>query len=337
MTTALVVGKFAPLHRGHEWLLDRALEVADQLVVMVWSNPDWDAAPSPVRAEWVRRLQPNALVIVPADPPPDDAGTDIQCAFTQAVLDRRGISIDVVVSGESYGTQLARTLDAAEVRVDRTRLEVSGTLVREDIHRHRAWVSPLVYAHFVELVAVMGAESTGKSTFARALAGRLGTEWVHEYGREHYENKQGDLGLADYVEIARVHREREDQACKMANQWVISDTNAITTMMFSHLYERDSLDELRQMASDCSTRYRHVIVCDDDIPFEQDGWRDSSAWRARMQGLILADLTVRSIPFVVVSGSLEQRLDRALDVLAGRVRPSLHPPAHPGGLGPRPS
>ena len=106
-------------------------------------------------------------------------------------------------------------------------------------------------------------------------------------------------------------------------------------MMFSHLYDRDSLDELRRLASECVDRYAVTLVCDDDIAFEQDGWRDSDGWRARMQGLILADLAAREIPYVVVSGDLEQRLATATAALAGAITPSLHPPVHPGDLGPR--
>ena len=106
-------------------------------------------------------------------------------------------------------------------------------------------------------------------------------------------------------------------------------------MMFSHLYDRDSLDELRCLASECAGRYALTLVCDDDIAFEQDGWRDTDDWRARMQGLILADLAVREIPYVVVSGDLEQRLSTATAALAGAITPSLHPPRHHGNLGPR--
>ena len=81
-------------------------------------------------------------------------------------------------------------------------------------------------------------------------------------------------------------------------------------MFFSHYYDRDSLPELRRLADECRTRYRHHIVCDDDIPFEQDGWRDNAIWRARMQGMVLHDLAVREIPYVIVGGGLRSRVAR---------------------------
>jgi len=248
----------------------------------------------------------------------------------------RNLSVEVVVSGENYGTALAEMIGASEVRVDRSELPVSGTMVRADIHTHRHWLDPHVYAHFVKNLTIMGAESTGKSTLARALGAHLGTTWVHEYGREHYEARGGRLQLTDYVEIARIHREREDEAAYGAFKWVVSDTNAITTMMFSHLYERDSLDELREMANECASRYSSFIVCNDDIPFEQDGWRDSIEWRARMQGIVLCDLATRGIPYLVVSGSIHERVGQVMAHLESGLPLSSHPPRHEGNLGPRP-
>ena len=36
----LVVGKFAPLHLGHEWLIRQAQEQCEQLVLLSWAYPE---------------------------------------------------------------------------------------------------------------------------------------------------------------------------------------------------------------------------------------------------------------------------------------------------------
>jgi NadR type nicotinamide-nucleotide adenylyltransferase len=216
----------------------------------------------------------------------------------------------------------------------RTDDEPSGTRLRTDIHAHRRLLDPLVYAHFVERVVLMGAESTGKSTLCERLAHEYETEHVQEYGREHYAERGGQLDLDDYLTIARVHREREDDAAQRANRYLFVDTNAVTTMFFSHYYNRDSLPELRRLADDCAARYRHVIVCDDDIPFEQDGWRDNEVWRGRMQGMVLHDLAARRIPSHVVSGSLDERVAQVRSILAGEL---VRSPRQIHTLGPRPA
>ena len=38
-------GKFAPLHKGHQLVIDTALAEADRVSVMVYANPDFPAMP----------------------------------------------------------------------------------------------------------------------------------------------------------------------------------------------------------------------------------------------------------------------------------------------------
>ena len=97
----------------------------------------------------------------------------------------------------------------------------------------------------------LGAESTGKSTLTARMADELGTVHVAEFGREHYERRGGRLTLDDYVDIAVEHRRLEDEAILRANRYLFVDTNAVTTMFFSHYYDRDSLPELRRLADEC--------------------------------------------------------------------------------------
>lgn len=319
---ALVVGKFAPLHRGHQLLLDRAAQVAERLTVIVWSNPDFADMPSTVRAAWVRQLYPQARVLVGEDGPPNDADGPVHWAYVAQLLRSHGMAMpDVVVSSEPYGPPFAASLGAVHLSVDerRTSIAVSGTAIRAELHAHRSMLDPLVYRHFVELVVFLGAESTGKSTLAERMAADLSTTFVAEYGRVHYEAKGGDLDLDDYVTIAERHRELEDEAARHADRYVFVDTNAITTMFFSHYYNRDSRPELRALAQQCAARYRHVFVCDDDIEFEQDGWRDNAVWRGRMQGMVLHDLAVRGIGYHLVSGPLEERVRTVRSVLSGET------------------
>jgi NadR type nicotinamide-nucleotide adenylyltransferase len=312
---ALVAGKFAPLHRGHQLVLDTASRCAARLTVVVWSNPDFVTMPNEVRAGWVRELYPDATVIAAVDGPPNDAADDVHRAYIKLLLGRHGLALpDVVVSSEAYGPGFAASLGAAHVSVDRyrTTIPTSGTTVRADIHAHKDLLDPRVYRHFVERVVLLGAESTGKSTLTARLADVYQTASVAEYGRDYYAERDGVLDLDDYVVIAERHRQLEDDAALRANRYMFVDTNAITTMFFSHYYNRGSDPRLRALADECRTRYQHVFVCDDDIPFEQDGWRDNAIWRGRMQGMVLHDLAVRGIAYTTITGSLHSRVEQVM-------------------------
>ena len=332
---ALVVGKFAPPHKGHQLLIETARAESGRVIVLVWTNPDFPAMPSATRADWLRALYPDAEVFVPEDPPPDDAPDDVHRAFVRRWLEARGLRPDVVFTSETYGAGFAAHLGVTHRAVDpaRSRVPISGTLVRADPHAHRVLLDPRIYRHFVERVVFLGAESTGKSTLARRMAEEMGTAFVPEYGRTSYEEKGGELALEDYIAIARGHRAREDEAILGANRYLFIDTNAITTMFFSHYYNQDSLPELRALARECRGRYHHVFVCADDIPFEQDGWRDNEVWRGRMQGLVLYDLAVREIPYHLVTGPLDARVGQVRAVLQGESLPTS--PLRMRSLGPR--
>ena len=317
----LVVGKFAPPHKGHQLLLETALSACENLTVLVYSNPDFPEMPSLTRASWILELYPNARVFVPENPPHNDADDFTQREFVKQFLEREKISIDAVFTSENYGAGFAAHIGSEHVLVDLERLQISisGTRVRADVHANRAMLDPRIYRHFVQKVVLMGAESTGKSTLTERLASKFQTNFVPEYGREVWMQKNCVLELSDYVHIASHHRKLEDAAMLESNRFLFVDTNAITTMFWCYAYEGGGLPELTALARAAETRYDHVFVCNDDIPFVQDGWRDDAVWRSRQQSLIIYDLTVRGVAYTLISGSLEERLVQVEKVLAARA------------------
>lgn len=168
-----------------------------------------------------------------------------------------------------------------------------------------------------QMVVFVGAESTGKSTLVAHLARAYDTGFVPEIGRFVWEEKQGVLGEGDYVDIAVKHRQAEDEALRHARRYLFVDTSALTTLLlgicFGHADQH--APALLAYADDCKLRYVHHFVCADDIPYEQDGWRENEAWRTRVQALVLADLAARGIGYTVVRGSLAERTEQVMAVL----------------------
>ncbi len=391
-TTGLVVGKFAPFHNGHKFVIDTALEKMDYVIVLVYGNPDFPNMPTHIRANWIRQIYKDnpVFVFTPKNPPPNDADDFTQREFVKVWLEHHRSTLpfgsknwlDVVYGSDDYIAGFARHINANHHIVDakRSKHDVSGTKVREYLgylessvvidedakwlynekgfydfwftpdlvtDELRFWLQP------IKKVVFLGAESTGKSTLAECVAKEFNMPFVAEYGREYYEKKGGVLELQDYVEIARGHRRLEDTATiefakkigrlvdknsnSLANTnargYLFIDTNAITTLFFSYYYNQGGLSELHQLASDCAQRYHHVFICADDIPFEQDGWRDNAIWRGRMQGMVLHDLDCRGIHYTVVTGSLEQRVEQVKTVLTGGNIQTIIETKH---LGPKP-
>ena len=61
-------------------------------------------------------------------------------------------------------------------------------------------------------LALLGGESSGKTTLAQALAGQLGTSWVPEYGRQRWEELRETLGVAELLQVAQRQVALEEEA-----------------------------------------------------------------------------------------------------------------------------
>ncbi|MFC4452605.1 AAA family ATPase [Deinococcus sonorensis] len=325
----LIVGKFAPLHHGHELLIRTSLEQCEQVSVWCYARPDFPHMPSPLRRGWLRQVFPAHLYpqlhLLPdaPNPPLDSAGSQEHFAYCQTILSRWQVRPDAVFSSEGYGDGLAAALGATHRSVDpaRRQVPVSGTALRADPHGLRHLLNPLVYAHFLERVVILGAESTGKSTLTAALGEAFGTVAVREYGRDVYEREDGQLTPDHFLEIALGHRALEQEAAtsRKAHRYVFSDTHAATTLMWSYLLTGTALPELHALAEACRTRYTHTFVCADDLPFEQDGWRSNKAVRSVQQAFILQDLQTRGVPYVLLHGTVEQRIETVWATLQQRL------------------
>lgn len=322
-THGLTLGKFAPLHRGHQLVIETALAEVDRVSVLVYDSPYATPVPLPVRCEWVRRLYPGVRVIEGWGGPPD-TGTDartmrVQESFVARMLG--GERVTHFYSSEFYGEHMSAALGAVDRRVDPARsiAPISATEIRRDPFTARDWMHPMVYGDHVARVVLLGAPSTGKTTLAHALAERFETVWVPEYGREYWDAHQVNRRLTSeqLVEIAEGHRRQEDARCAEARRFLFVDTNALTTYLFALHYHGAALPRLVELANACTTRYDFAFLCEDDIPYDDTPDRSGPEDRARAQRRTVDELLLRRIPFARLRGSLKQRLDHAAALLRG--------------------
>lgn len=317
----LVLGKFAPLHKGHQFLIKTALVQCDRVYVLVYDASEVSWIPLHRRANWIRTLYPEAHVIeghgAPSRTGLDEETIRIQDEYIASVMPEK---ITHFFSSEKYGEHVAKGLGAVDIRVDQERLTwpVSGTRCRDNPDAMRDFMHPLVYRDCIRKVVFLGGESTGKSTLAAHMAELHGTSFCPEYGREFWvqHNEGGHLSGDQLVTLAKEHIAREEEAIDRArNGIVFIDTNALTTLLFCRYYGETVPDELQRLARDCADRYDLTIVCDTDIPFVQDGTRISAEARDAFDQTLMRTLASRGIPINIVSGSLEKRAQQVNDLL----------------------
>ena len=140
-------------------------------------------------------------------------------------------------------------------------------------------------AHLCRRVVITGAESTGTTTLARALAERLGTVWVPEVGRAVSVAREaagifGQWSDEDFAVIARRQQRDEDLAARVSGPVLVCDTDALATCIWQERYLGRSTAAVEAIAA--SRSYSLSVLTSDDIPFVQDGLRDGEHLRGWM-------------------------------------------------------
>ena len=320
MSHGLVVGKFYPPHAGHHRLIDTALARCERVTVAVLAAPA-ESIPHELRRDWLAERHPAAHVVSGYDEHPiDHLSPAVNALHAAVVRELVAEPIDVVFSSETYGEPFAASLGARHVTVDRTQQPflISGTAVRADPAAHWHRLEPAVRAHLTRRVALVGAESTGTTTLARALAERYRTAWVPEFGRAVSEQRAaaGTFGAwedGDFAAIAARQQADEDAAARRAGPVLFCDTDALATCVWQERYLGRSTPDVEALAA--ARTYDLYLLTGSDVPFVQDGLRDGEHVREWMTARFAERLAARPEPHLVLNGDPGSRLERAAAVV----------------------
>lgn len=147
----LIIGKFLPLHKGHQFLIETAQKHCDTVIVAIFDNPLF-TIPINTRVHWLRYLYPDVLV-VPIKDLAWPTYTDPKVWEYHEKLLRRNIKkrITHVFSGEDYGKKIADMFYAKNVLVDkgRTKYPISATEIRMNPEKYKKFLDPYIYDYFV--------------------------------------------------------------------------------------------------------------------------------------------------------------------------------------------
>jgi len=175
-------------------------------------------------------------------------------------------------------------------------------------------------------VAIVGAESTGKSVLARGLADALARqfglrahvvdEWLRQWCEIHGRTPRADEQMA----LAQEHARRiEAAAAQPGVDVLVCDTTPLMVAVYSDLLFDDRA--LEPVAQACQRTMDATLLTCLDLPWVADGhMRDGPHVREPVDARVRARLVDWGTAWSLVSGTGPSRVDCALDALRPLLR-----------------
>lgn len=320
----LVLGKFFPFHKGHELLIDSALALDSRLLIIVSDNRTNDTVyPILDRIDDIMEyiikhhgtagLKPTNIVRSYEDDCPhtefDADGTATSEEFWNWWIHKistYGGRFTHVVSSDRYGKVLAEKLNASWVPVDPDRVmyQISGTEIREDVLVCWDYLSDNVKRRFQKKIAIVGPESSGKSTLAKKIPDMIDSYYpcvsVPEYGRTISVEKSHELTSDDFDVIMRLQKAHVENAARNSlAPVIISDTDEFTTRLFMDVYGVDDTSE--SIAPE--DIYDGYIVIEPVIEWHDDGERKVPSHKKRIEMFdrVLYNVKQSGKPYILIT------------------------------------
>ncbi|TCV99081.1 multifunctional transcriptional regulator/nicotinamide-nucleotide adenylyltransferase/ribosylnicotinamide kinase NadR [Biostraticola tofi] len=337
--TGVVFGKFYPLHTGHIYLIQRACSQVDELHVVLnydelrdrklFEDSAMSGQPTVSdRLRWLlqtfkyqKNIRIHAFNEQGMEPYPH--GWDVWSQGVKSFMAEKGIEPDLIYSSEAQDVALYREhlgIETLLVDPDRSFMAISGEQIRQNPFHYWDYIPTEVKPFFVRTVALIGGESSGKSTMVNKLANIFNTTSAWEYGREYvFSHLGGDemaLQYSDYDKIALGQAQYIDFAVKYANKVAFIDTDFVTSQAFcikyhgrEHAFVQAMIDEYR---------FDLVILLKNNTPWVADGLRSLGAPGDRndFQQLLESLLIKNDIPYVRIDvADYDQRFLQSIELV----------------------
>ncbi|MFN8166617.1 MAG: ATP-binding protein [Bacteroidia bacterium] len=159
-------------------------------------------------------------------------------------------------------------------------------------------------------IALIGPESTAKSTLSEKLAAHYHTVWVPEFARAFLNNLNRHYTKEDVIEIIKGQIRSEENLLPKANKLLFADTELILHKVWL-LDKYDSspawLDEKIS-----SSPYDLYLLTYPDLPFEEDPLRENPNRREFFFEWYKSELEDRKLNYRIITGTGEERLRSAI-------------------------
>ncbi len=163
-------------------------------------------------------------------------------------------------------------------------------------------------------IAVVGPESTGKSTIAQALAAHFRTIGVPEYAREYCKHLHNAYTLQDEINMYYGQVALENSLIPLAQQNLLfCDTTILTVKIWCDYLFGDTPVHVKNEI--CKRPYDLYLLMDIDLPWQDDPLRDFPNQRDHFLEVWKNELHALKAQYIVISGLGDDRFQNALSAV----------------------
>ena len=155
MNIGFTIGKFAPFHDGHKYLINKAISEMDKFYIVVYDTPQFKIDIN-TKIKWIKNEFPDAYILKAFNSPKqyglDSKSVEIQMKYLSNII--KDIPETHFYSSEEYGKYVAKYLNIQNVIVDKERkvYDICATRIRKDVEKEKKYISTNVYEYMKRLL-----------------------------------------------------------------------------------------------------------------------------------------------------------------------------------------
>lgn len=162
----------------------------------------------------------------------------------------------------------------------------------------------------IKRIALIGPESSGKTTLSKLLAEHFNTVWVPEYSREYVEKLNRPYTSDDILFMAKEQLAMENSFLAKANKFIFSDTELINAKIWCEdvfgicpAWIDEKIEE---------KKYDFYLLTKPDLVWQPDPVRENPHRREYFFDLYKKELDKRNYNYTILAGSGKLRFNRAV-------------------------
>ena len=335
-TVAIIFGTFAPMHKGHIDLIQRAKRECHRAVVVV-SGYTGDRGEQiglglQKRFRYIRETfnDEPLISVVKLDetgmPPYPEGWTPWLLALHDLIATTEELVF--YVSEKEYADELGKR--GYQASYTERNFGISATMIRENPAKYWNAIAKPFRRHFSKNVLVVGSASNGKTTLVRDLGRYYSCPVSLEYSRHYqtrYNVRDEELTDKDYnYLLTGQYRQTSNLIDSAINRGlIIADTNATVTEAYYNYYIGKQSSSFHSLCSDTvkNEKWDLIIFVLPTGSYVDDGYRDMSMADEEVRlafTQLLRELVERNhqdTTVAYIGGSYAENYSRAIQLIDG--------------------